>query len=159
MKIHLTIATILLAYCFSCGAQGNDMYKTANIFLNSLDKNQKAHAQYPFDSSERYRWHYIPLNDRKGISINELNAQQKDAAFALMKTALSENGYKKASAIIELEKVLKVLENRQESDHFRDPGKYYFTIFGEPSKTSIWGWRLDGHHLSFSFSSEDNKLV
>src|SRR5207253_1994477 len=45
------------------------------------------------------------------------------------------------------------------SDHFRDTGKYYFTVFGEPSKTSAWGWRLDGHHLSFSFSSDDNKLV
>ncbi len=74
---------------------------------------------------------------------------RKDAAFALMKTALSENAYKKASAIMQLEKVLKALENRQESDHFRDPGKYYFTLFGEPSKKSMWGWRLEGHHISF----------
>jgi hypothetical protein len=159
MKIQLTIAALLLLHSFSTSAQGNDLYKTANIFLSSLDNKQKAQAQYSFDSAERYRWHYVPLNDRKGISINELNAQQKDAAIALMKSSLSENAYKKASQIMALETVLKAIENRQESDHYRDPGKYYFTLFGTPSASSVWGWRLDGHHLSFSFSSENNKIV
>lgn len=159
MKIKYTILAIVLAHASLCKAQGSDMYKTAITFLNSLNKNQKGQAQYPFDTTERYTWHYIPKNDRKGISINELNGQQKKAAIALMKTALSESGYKKATAIMRLEKVLKILENRQASDRLRDPGKYYFTIFGKPSKISIWGWRLDGHHLSFSFSSDANKLV
>jgi hypothetical protein len=159
MKIQLTIATLLLLHSFSTFAQGNDLYKTANVFLNSLDKNQKAQAQYPFDSAERFRWHYVPLNDRKGISMNELNVQQKDAAIALMKSALSENAYKKARQIMSLENVLKAIENRQESDHFRDPGKYFFTLFGTPSASSVWGWRIEGHHISFSFSSEDNKIV
>jgi hypothetical protein len=76
-----------------------------------------------------------------------------------MKTALSKKGYKKASAIMSLEKVLKVIENRSENDHFRDTGKYFFTIFSEPSEKGIWGWRLDGHHLSLSFCSESNRLV
>jgi hypothetical protein len=159
MKIQLTIVLILLSYSFSALAQNNDLYKTANFFLNSLDKNQKAQAQYSFDSAERYRWHYVPLNDRKGISMNELTAPQKDAAIALMKSALSENAYKKATQIMSLENVLKAIENRQESDHYRDSGKYFFTIFGAPSAASVWGWRLDGHHLSFSFSSENNRIV
>jgi hypothetical protein len=159
MKIQLTGIAILLLHSFSSVAQGNDLYKTANVFLNSLDKDQKVRAQYPFDSSERYRWHYVPLNDRKGISINELNAQQKDAAIALMKSALSEKAFKKASQIMALEVVLKALENRQQNDNYRDPGKYFFTVFGAPSISGVWGWRLDGHHLSFSFSSEDNKIV
>jgi hypothetical protein len=159
MKIQLTIAIILLSFSLSAQPQGNNLYKTANLFLNALDENKKAQAQYPFDSSERYRWHYVPLNDRKGISINELNAGQKEAAIALMKSALSENAFKKASQIMALEVVLKELENRKEGDNYRDPGKYFFTVFGTPSATSIWGWRLDGHHLSFSFSSENNKIV
>jgi len=159
MKIQLTIAFILLLAASSSYGQGNDLYKTANVFLNALDKNQKAQAQYPFDSAERYRWHYVPLNDRKGISINELNSAQKDASVALMKACLSESAYKKATQIMSLENVLKVIENRQESDHYRDPGKYFFTIFGQPSAKGVWGWRLDGHHISFSFSSENNTIV
>ena len=159
MKTQITILVILLSQTISANAQEIDLYKPANVFLNSLDKSQKSKAQYPFDSSERFRWHFVPLNDRKGISVNELNVQQKNAAFALMKSALSENAYKKATSIMQMEKVLKALENRGESDHFRDPGKYFFTVFGEPSKTNIWGWRLEGHHISFNFSSEDNKIV
>jgi hypothetical protein len=51
------------------------------------------------------------------------------------------------------------LEKRSANDHYRDPGKYYFTIFGVPGKATVWGWRLEGHHLSFTFSAEKNKLV
>lgn len=159
MKIKLTIVLILLANSFFSKAQNTNLYKAANLFLNSLDKNQKAQAQYSYDSVERYRWHYVPLNDRKGISINELNSEQKKAALSLMQSSLSDNAYKKANQIMALENVLKAIEKRQETDHYRDPGKYFFTIFGDPSATSVWGWRLDGHHLSFSFSSENNKII
>lgn len=159
MKIQLTILAILLTHAYTSLAQEKDMANTANIFLNSLDKNQKAQAMYPFDSSERFTWFYVPRNDRKGITMNELNPQQKDAAIALMKAAMSDQAYKQARQVMALEAVLKAIENRQENDHFRDPGKYYFTIFGQPSRAGIWGWRLEGHHLSFHFSAENNKLV
>ena len=44
-------------------------------------------------------------------------------------------------------------------DDHRDPGKYYFSIFGDPVTDSIWGWRFEGHHVSINFSSENNRLV
>jgi hypothetical protein len=159
MKIILAIVSFLLALRFQSSAQQKDMYKAAGHFLSLLDEKQKVQAQYPFDSAERFRWHYVPLNDRKGIAINDMSANQKEAAFTLMKSALSDSGYKKATKIMQLEKVLKALENRQENDRYRDPGKYYFTIFGSPDAKSVWGWRLDGHHLSFSFSSDEDKVV
>ena len=137
MKIQLTVLAILLSFAISASAQETDLYKSANVFLNSLDKNQKTQAQLSFDSSERYRWNFVPLNDRKGISMNEMSPGQKNAAIALMKSSLSENAYKKATQIMALENVLKAIEKRQESDHYRDPGKYFFTVFGEPSKSLL----------------------
>ena len=119
----------------------------------------KASAQYAFDSAERFRWHYVPLNDRKGIPINDIECSSKRRCICFDEIRLSDSGYRKATAIMQLETVLKALENREENDRYRDPGKYYFTIFGSPGAKSIWGWRLDGHHLSFSFSSEENKVV
>lgn len=159
MKAPLTLLAIFVVYAFSGHAQGSDMYETANHLLSLFSKKQKAQIQYKFDSAERYRWHYIPLEDRKGVSVNEMTGAQRVAAFELMNIALSENGYKKATEIMQLEKVLKALENRSENDHFRDPGKYFFTLFGQPSKNSVWGWRLEGHHLSFSFTSAGNRIV
>ncbi|MEP7107446.1 MAG: DUF3500 domain-containing protein [Ferruginibacter sp.] len=159
MKILLTGLCVHLFFSLACVAQENDMFKAADYFLGLLDKKQRIQTMYPFDSSERYTWHFVPKDDRKGLSLNEMNAEQKAAAIKLMKTALSEQGYKKASAIMSLENVLKLIENRPENDHYRDPGKYFFTIFGMPSRKEVWGWRLEGHHLSFSFCSDSNRLV
>lgn len=36
---------------------------------------------------------------------------------------------------------------------------YYLTIFGEPSATKSWGWRFEGHHLSFNFTVVDGRHV
>jgi hypothetical protein len=58
-----------------------------------------------------------------------------------------------------LEVILKSLEKRKPEDHFRDPGKYYFTLFGIPANNSVWGWRLEGHHVYFNFSAKDKKWV
>ena len=143
----------------ACIAQENEMYISALNFLGLLNQEQKEKILYPFDTAERYAWYYVPKDDRKGLTLNEMNAEQRSAAIVLMKTALSKNGYEKASAIMSLEKVLKVVEQRNENDHYRDTGKYFITIFNMPSKNGIWGWRIDGHHLSLSFSSANNKLV
>jgi hypothetical protein len=135
------------------------MRDAATAFLNTLTAEQKAKTQFAFDHDERYNWHYVPRDDRKGISLNELNTTQRDAAMQLLHTALSDTGYSKVTAIIQLENVLRKVENRPDNDGYRDPGKYFFTIFGTPLQGKIWGWRLEGHHIAFNFSSENNKLV
>ncbi|HEX8277780.1 MAG TPA: DUF3500 domain-containing protein, partial [Segetibacter sp.] len=61
--------------------------------------------------------------------------------------------------IMELENVLKQIENRKADDHYRDPGKYNVTIFGLPGNNTTWGWRFEGHHICFNFSAKDKKLV
>jgi hypothetical protein len=159
MKIQTGILCIFLAFSLSCKAQENEMVKKANNFIKLLDKGQQQQAIYTFNSQERFNWHFIPKDDRKGISLNEMNEKQRTAARELMRTALSTDGYKKADAIMQLENVLKVIENRSDTDHHRDPLKYYFTIFGTPSVKDIWGWRLEGHHISLNFSSDSNKLI
>ena len=58
-----------------------------------------------------------------------------------------------------LDNVLKELEHRKADDHYRDPGKYFITIFGIPSATTIWGWRFEGHHIAFHFSANKKELV
>ena len=154
-----SIIIAAMAVCsLSCSAQTTPagLAQTANSFLNSLSAKQKDQTLYRFTNEERYNWHYFPKS-RKGISLNELNGAQKKAAYDLLKQCVSESGYKKVTAIIQLENVLNNLEGGNGS--YRDDGKYYFTVFGTPGATTTWGWRLEGHHLSLNFSSKDNKLV
>lgn len=135
------------------------MVAAANNFINALDSSQKTLALYPFDADERYNFHFFPIENRKGVSFNELNSLQKQAAKNLIKTCLSEEATRKVDEIMGLENVLKEIENRKPEDHFRDPGKYNLTIFGLPGNNTIWGWRFEGHHICFNFSASDKKLV
>jgi hypothetical protein len=135
------------------------MVVAANHFLETLDPQLRAKASFPFDSDERFNWHFIP-RERFGVSLKEMNLQQRRAAHTLMRTALSTKGYLKATAIMSLEPILRALEHdRPDVEQVRDEEKYWFSIFGEPSADKPWGWRVEGHHLSLNFSSVDRSLV
>jgi hypothetical protein len=144
---------------FLAPVHAQDMAAKANQFIHLLTKEQQAQSLYPFDTGERYHFSYVPQNDRKGISVNELNTAQRKALFALLSTTLSGETVKKVNDIMQLDAVLKELEHRPENDHYRDPGKYYVTIFGVPAANTIWGWRFEGHHVAFNFSADKNELV
>ena len=136
----------------------SEMAKAADMFLQTLSEKQKDKIQFGFNEEERYNWNYVPRS-RKGLTLNEMTGQQIKDAFALLRTALSDTGLNKTSSIIQLENVLREVENRSASDTYRDQGNYSFSIFGNPAIDAIWGWRLEGHHVAFNFSSEDNRLV
>jgi len=159
MKMFLVLNIIWLLVQTNSSAQENSFAAQANKFLNALSSDQRKKALYQFDSDERYNWHFVPKKDRKGILISELDDNQKEAAFALLKLCLSDTGFRKTKEIMQLEYVLQELENRQKGDWFRDPGNYSFISFGQPSDKSAWGWRFEGHHISFNFSTLDNKIV
>ena len=142
----------------SAGTNLSEMAKAASVFLQTLSEKQKNKIQFGFNEEERFNWHYIPRS-RKGLTLNEMSGEQIKTAFALLRTTLSDTGFNKANSIIQLENVLREVENRPANDTHRDPGNYSFSIFGNPATDAIWGWRLEGHHISFNFSSEDNRLV
>ena len=158
MLLLFVAGSFLSCHSQTSNAVPGNMQTAANDFLKTLSTGQKQKAQFSFTDEERYNWHYIPKS-RKGIPINDLNDAQHKAAMNLLHSALSDTGYNKTVAIMQLENVLKVVENRPANDNHRDPGNYYFSIFGTPAKDSIWGWRFEGHHAAFNFSSENNRLV
>jgi hypothetical protein len=41
----------------------------------------------------------------------------------------------------------------------RDPTKYFFTVFGQPSAAGNWGWRVEGHHISLHFLVSKGAVV
>lgn len=134
------------------GPRDSEMVKTANAFLASLSEQQRKKATFAFGDEERFNWNFVPM-PRQGLPLKEMTPEQRKQATALLQTALSEQGYTKAKAIMDLEVVLKALEKLPPENDRRDPEKYYFSIFGQPSEKDVWGWRVEGHHLSLNFSS------
>lgn len=141
------------------------MSDAANAFLAALAPEQKARAAFDFKDEERLFWHFVPDNNimqqfkrgRKGVTLREMSPSQKHLAHALLSAGLSQRGYIKATQIMSLEEVLRILEN--DSGERRNPEKYYFSVFGEPSEKGVWGYRVEGHHLSLHFTLAGGKVV
>lgn len=135
------------------------MASAAQAFLASLGADERALAQFDYASPERIRWHFIPdeMFPRKGLTFRAMSPVQREKARALLRTGLSAAGFATATAIIELEDVLRAIEN---SPRFaRSPLDYHVTVFGDPARRGSWGWRVEGHHLSLHFSIAGGRVV
>lgn len=133
------------------------MVTAARNFLGALDAPQKKQATYALTDAERENWNFVPL-ERKGLSFRHTSTQVQALGIELLRTGLSHTGVAKAQAVMQLELILKLLEKNTPPGR-RDPTNYLITIFGEPAADKSWGWRFEGHHLSFNFTIVDGKHV
>lgn len=137
-------------------SSGGQMTDAADAFLASLSPELRARAAFDFDDPHRTGWFFTPRQDkdrkntRKGVPFEELNEEQKQKALALLKTGTSAKGYEQATTIMSLEGILRDAEKK--GAMVRNPDWYFVSIFGKPSKTGKWGWRIEGHHLAMSFT-------
>ena len=150
------------------------METTARAFLAALTTGQRERAQLAFEEEERFNWAFFPMQ-RCGVPLNDLQPEQRQLGHALISAGYSPEGAAKALMIMSLDEIL----FRQEQDEgrarqmidtvprqvkqfllvsgmerlwrtTRDPESYYLTVFGEPSSSRTWGWRLEGHHVSLN---------
>ncbi|HEX4129437.1 MAG TPA: DUF3500 domain-containing protein [Pirellulales bacterium] len=167
MKRSIAIAIVLLLVASGASAwsmlrraaTGADMTAAARQFVASLGSAQQAKALMAYDSPERVDWHFIPKPERKGLQIREMDDKQRTAAHALLRSALSQVGYDKATKIMDLENLLIELERKRVDGPLRDPERYYFTVFGKPTDDGRWGLSVEGHHLSLNFVVESGKVI
>jgi len=151
---------ILLIFICSISLLAFKFFATnqSTAFLDSLSKEQREKAQFPFDNETRTTWHFLPetMWPRTGIHLSELNESQKELLFKLLRSHLSETGYNKTRKIMDLENVL--LELGQGDADFRDPEKYTVAFYGNPEKDSLWAWSFEGHHVSLNFTIKNDKV-
>ena len=150
----LGVVLLTSAYYRTQSAPG--ISDSANAFLVSLDPEQSQKARFTFADDERKNWHFIP-KERKGLPLREMTPTQRHLAISLLSSALSQRGFSKAITIMSLEDILRILE--KDSGERRNPEKYYFSVFGEPSDKAVWGFRVEGHHLSLNFTLVNGKVV
>lgn len=158
------VACVGLALALTGGAlvarqrSAQSMAAAATAFLGSLTAEQRQKATFPLRSEELTKWHFVPTQQfaRNGLALREMTEPQRERAHALLKASVSQRGYLTATAIMDLENVLHDIEQGRgagprEGWPYRDPGQYFFAVFGEPGPQSTWGLRVEGHHLSLHF--------
>ena len=158
--VILTMGAILTANLAEKPVTASKMTDAANAFLKTLDKRSNSLVRFKFEDEERLNWHYIP-RERKGLALKSIEGAPLRAAHKLIQTGLSEAGYDQAINVMSLEEVLFLLEGgeREYRRDRRDPLKYYISIFGNPSNSGTWGWRVEGHHLSLNYTIVDGKVA
>lgn len=152
----LALAGVLLTAAYHRINTSSVMTLAAKQFLDSLTPEEKAKATFSFDDAERENWFFTPV-PRKGLPLREMTVAQQHLATALLTAGLSQQGLIKAETIMSMEDVLRIME--KDDGERRNPGKYYFSIFGTPSDTGTWGYRVEGHHLSQNYTIANGHVV
>jgi hypothetical protein len=125
------------------------MRVAAERLLDVLDPDQRRLATAPFDTPDHQEWTYLP-GPRPGLAVAELTDSQRGAAVALLATGLSADGVAAAQGIMELDDILRELEQEQGRSGWqrRGSGQYWIRILGRPGPSDPWAWRVNGHHLA-----------
>src|SRR4051812_40937324 len=159
----LVIAACVLAWMGAMRAADRSpgaMADAAAKLIGALTPEQKKIALFPFDGTEREHWGFVPseMFPRNGLTIGTMSAAQRGLVHDLLRAGLSQSGYLTATSIMQLEDVLRAIEDAGGGDAARgrrmerNPVKYFVSLFGTPSKSGNWGWRVEGHHVSLNFT-------
>ncbi|MGC4105904.1 MAG: DUF3500 domain-containing protein [Thermomicrobiales bacterium] len=138
------------------GASTTAIVDAAEAFLATLDSDQLADTHLEVDSEIIRVWTNVDGTNRQGTGFRAMTDSQKSAAFALLESSLSAYGYESTTNIIKLNHTQGELTN--DFDRF-DEDLYFFTIYGDPSTTEPWAWRIEGHHLIICYFLLGDQLV
>ena len=141
----------------STGVSTEPVRRAAEHLLKALSTEQRARTTFSVDDDEWRKWMNQHFYVRQGVSFEEMNAEQREAALALLTASLSARGLKLSRDIMKLNHTLGELND----NNFAEYGEwlYWITIMGEPSATEPWGWQLDGHHLVINYFVLGDQVV
>ncbi|HEV8285352.1 MAG TPA: DUF3500 domain-containing protein [Chitinophagaceae bacterium] len=149
-----------------------EIKKIAISFINSLNPLQKRSALLAFNDTARVKWNNLPigLRARAGISIGNLNDEQRKLLHSILSISLSSQGYLKATSIMHLDNLLNLYfdslyfrKSMNDSDYAEikrlkfSHNNYFIAFFGSPADT-VWSYKIEGHHLSLNFTFINKQL-
>ncbi len=139
-------------------APSDRLTKRVTDFLALLDKPKRKLARFTWDGPEWNRWNYFGGGGfiKPGLRLEQMTDAERDATWAILSQVLSPSGLEKARNVMLLQDILAAAGNGRGQ---RSSKRFSIAIFGEPASTGAWGIRLEGHHLSLSFSVRDNRIV
>jgi hypothetical protein len=176
-QLLITISMVIISILSgndsnSQSTYNNDIKQAAVSFINSLNPLQKRSALLAFNDTARVKWNNLPvgMRARSGISIGNMNDDQRKLLHRILSASLSSQGYLKATSIMHLDNLINwYYDSLYYKKEINDTTygfvrgllwthrNYYLAFFGLPSD-STWGYKIEGHHLSINFTFTGNKL-
>ncbi|MFO1015893.1 MAG: DUF3500 domain-containing protein [Caulobacteraceae bacterium] len=139
------------------GAPAAAMTAAARALLALASDEERAQLLHPVDGREIRMWSNPELYlNRHGVRMEETSPAMREAILDVLKATLSDKGFHKARACMLMNDFLgKLVGGEKVMNEF----SYNFSLFGEPSETSPWGWQLHGHHLALNVMLIDGHLT
>jgi len=156
LLVLLVMAAIVPAFTFDDRLPGG--WDKASIFIGSLSAEQKKKAILPFYGMAPHEWTFYPASMvfPNGVAVKDLDSIQKNRLYDFIRYYLSESGYDKTRAIMDLENVLHAINPENPN---RIPENYYIALYGTPHPDSTWGWSFQGHHVVLNFTIVKDKIA
>ena len=170
-----TLLAVLFIFSQLLFAQdnANEISNSVKVFINSLSEDQKQIALLDLTDSARLKWNNLPvgLRPRAGIKVGSLTDAQRIQLHRILSASLSSQGYLKATGIMHLDNLLnqyydslyqRKLINDTVHKMMRDlqwSTKNFFLAFFNTPADSVWGFKLEGHHLSLNFTFHHNQVA
>lgn len=139
-----------------------DMVEDALAFLDALEMAEYDAATADYGGDRHTAFEFLPPMSaaRDGVSIKDLDTEERDLLASFLQSAFSQSGYAKVEQIRALESVLAMQESGMPTTANRDPENYFIQVFGTPVVDGDlpWGFRFEGHHLSVQAAVIDCRL-
>ena len=142
----------------STGQQTTLIREAAERFLATISTADLSRVHFAISDPEWRDWSNVDVGifPRRGISLEEMNEEQKESAWKLLAVALSAEGLEQTQNIMKTEQTL--FEINGEPIRYGTE-KYYITMMGIPSPDNPWGFQLDGHHLVINYFVLGDQVV
>ncbi|KAK8100126.1 hypothetical protein PG999_010500 [Apiospora kogelbergensis] len=131
--------------------------EAANHLLSRLSDQQREIVSHHIDSPEWRSWSNpeFLLSD-KGLRLDELPGDIRDAIMRVLESALSPQGYQKAVSAM---KINGFLGHLVKAPRICNEFSYNFVLFGQPSTEKPWGFSFYGHHLCLNILLYRSQII
>ncbi|KAL1900674.1 hypothetical protein Sste5346_002399 [Sporothrix stenoceras] len=127
-----------------------EIVQAANGVIAAATEEERKRLLLAVDAPERRAWSNPEIYvHRFGVRLDESSENVQQAVLHVLKTTLSERGYKKAVNATLINHFLGTLHN---APAVLNRWSYNFMIFGQPSQTDDWSFSLYGHHLCLNIA-------
>ncbi|KAL1898465.1 hypothetical protein Sste5346_003368 [Sporothrix stenoceras] len=139
------------------GVPIDEIVAAANGVVSLLSAEQKKATLYHIDAPEWRTWSNPEfLLSNKGIRLDEISSELREATLKVLAASLSPEGYDKAITAMRINGFLGELV---ESPKVMNEFSYNFALFGTPSTTAPWGFSFYGHHLCLNIFFYKTQMV
>jgi hypothetical protein len=141
----------------STGLSTEPVRVATETFLAKLTPQQRWKTLFSINDDEWRKWMNTSFYVRQGVSFLEMTDEQREAAFGVLRAALSARGLQQTRDIMRLNHTLAELTD----GNFDEYGEwqFYITVMGVPSATEPWGFQFDGHHAAINYFVLGDQVV